>query len=197
MDSLLAVAGTLLGTLLGGMGTYLSQRSQHQRAAEERLTDLRRQAYVAWLSAAGRMYTEVQSVHRHHWEQQTQLQELRRELKAISAREAQDALELVRLLAKDEAVFKGAALLWAHLRRHEMTRGLAASREAWAAWQDAYWQMHRAFVQAARLEVGLAPLDWDQAGVAEVAAARDSTGSLRISAPKDAKGAKQAGDGRA
>ncbi len=107
MDALLAVVGTLLGTVLGGVGTYLSQRSQHQRAAEERLTDLRRQAYVAWLSAVGRMYTQVQAAHRRHWEEQTPLQELKRELKAMSAREAQDALELVRLLARDEASAEG------------------------------------------------------------------------------------------
>jgi hypothetical protein len=50
MDAALAIAGTLLGVILGTLGARLNYTSAFRREAAERLAASRRQTYVEWLT---------------------------------------------------------------------------------------------------------------------------------------------------
>lgn len=51
MDVALAVIGTLAGTLIGAFGGYLPQRSRNAYESSERIATVRRDVYLAYLSA--------------------------------------------------------------------------------------------------------------------------------------------------
>ena len=82
----------------------------------------------------------------------------------VSLQQAQAALEALRLVASD-GVAVPAAAIWQHLRQRRVAINGDGDRAAYKAWQAKYWLLRREFVDSARVEVGLAPLDWARAGV--------------------------------
>ncbi len=164
MDAALAVAGTLLGVILGTVGARLNYMSAFRREAGERLAASRRETYVEWL-------TELNGVYRAIWEPSSSFhrdritgEELWHALHDVSPVAAQASLENVRLIATNP-VAGVAAQLWAHARREAVPRGRDQSLEGWKSWQETYWTLRRDFLDAARMDIGFEPLDWATAGV--------------------------------
>jgi hypothetical protein len=160
--SIIAVIGTLLGTVLVGVGSYVTQTVRYDREAAERLNTIRREAYVEWLGRSHFIYQSVKTA----WAAgpTPSPHERWQVLRAISPIESQAALESLRLVAGD-SVAATAAALWRHLRQHHVAASGAGSRDEYKAWQGSYWTLRRQFVDAARVEVGLPPLDWSISGV--------------------------------
>jgi hypothetical protein len=161
-----AVAGTLLGALVGALSTYFTQAASYQRESSERQRDLRRKVYLEWLRLTHQLFAAVDQVVREHPESSTEA--VVSALNRIPAEPGQVALENVRLVANED-VAEWAANMWAHLRRELVPQGQRPSNatwaEAWRAWDVKYWSLRRAFVDAARTDFGLPPLDWRRAGV--------------------------------
>jgi len=160
--SIVAVIGTLLGTTLGIFGSYVTQRASHDREAAECLNSKRREVYIEWLGCVHSIYQAVKAA----WggKPLPQPEDRWRDLRAVSPTESQAALESLRLVASDRVAITAAALC-RHLRQEAVTTTGAGTKDDYNAWQDMYWKLRRQFVDAARLEVGLPPLDWKAAGV--------------------------------
>lgn len=164
METILAVAGTLLGTLLGTVGAHLSHQSGFRHEATERLAITRRQAYIGFLTDVNDIYRQVQGLSRQFRQGQMSADAMVEALRQVPSAAGQAALENVRLVATRD-VAANAALLWAHLRRSAVAQGASRSTPDWRAWQDRYWELRRNFLDAARADTGFEPLDWETAGV--------------------------------
>ncbi len=162
MESVVAVIGTLLGATVGVVGSYLIQRAQLKRETHERLSDLRRETYLAWVTRVHAYFASAREASR------PKLSENQRVTKRVRPERtdpvpAQTALEGLRLVASDEAA-ASAAKVWSHLRRHKVPDHGAASMAEWNEWQDDYWTLRRNFLDAARRDLGFEPLNWLDAG---------------------------------
>ena len=164
MNAVIAVVGTLVGTALGALGSYVTQSTGYRREARERLEAVRRQVYVQWLTTLHETYNQVREASSRHRHGVTTVEHLVTELRQVSPEQTQSALEGVRLVASD-AVAASAATLWAHLRRESVPQGGERSSDGWRLWRDNYWDLRRQFINAARGDLGFQPLDWTQAGV--------------------------------
>jgi hypothetical protein len=167
MDGIVAVIGTLLGALLGAAGTLIAQRNQHAHEATERQRALQREACIDWLRVIHELFESVRSASRAHRRGDIDAEEYGRRVRNLSSVRAQDSLETLRIVSGD-GVTAGAAELWAHLRRQPVPIGQDASTEGWVRWDNQYWALRRAFINAARREQGLPDLDWARVGVSPV-----------------------------
>ncbi len=158
-----AVAGTLLGALIGALSTYYSQKASYRRESDERQKTVRRQVYVDWLREGHQFYRAIGAIWRKH-RGATDLTAVAAELRVLAPEAAQVALEHLRLISGEE-VAASAARLWAHLRRQPVPLGQDMSEQGWIKWSDHYYRLRRAFMDAARVDLGLPPFDWDRAGV--------------------------------
>jgi hypothetical protein len=177
MDSLIAVVGTLFGIALGAGATYLNQRLGYQREFEERLATTRRQIYVQFMSAVHDMFVQVDNVYRQHRDGALTDREASSALRVVAPRDAQAALEHVRLVASD-LVASAAAEIWTHMRREGVATGRSVDRRAFVNWRVSYWEVRRALIDAARTDLGFAPRDWETAGVGTARPDRSSTPGL-------------------
>ena len=169
MDALIAVVGTLLGGLLGAVGSHVTLKSAYQRESQERLGAVRRQAYVEFLTAVHDMFSEVGNSYRLHRRGELTAEQTKLRLGAVSTRQAQATLENLRLLATDSGA-AAAANLWQHMRGHHVPLGALRLEDRWERrplddWREEYWQFRRDLVDAARKDMGFSGLDWRRAGV--------------------------------
>ena len=153
MDALIAVLGTLLGGLLGAVGTHLNQKSAHRSEAGERLATLRRQVYLEYLAAVHELYGHVDDVHRAHHDGAAGDDVAFQQLRGLSSRPAQTALENVRLVAGD-GVKGEAEALFELMRREKPPLGQDLSWAVYRAWQKKYWKARRELTEVARSELG-------------------------------------------
>lgn len=166
MQSLIAVFGTLLGGVVGALGTYVTQRVGYKRESVERLTASRRVAYAEFLTAAHEVYREVNRIHRSQKYGELTQEDAWRNLRAVSPHSAQAALESLRFLSTDETA-AAAAKLWQVVRGTKVARGDAGSSFSSAdlrEWRESYWACRLRVVNAGRLDTGLPELDWSVAG---------------------------------
>ncbi|WP_433729637.1 hypothetical protein ACQP0C_00905 [Nocardia sp. CA-129566] len=164
MQSLIAVVGTLLGAVVGVLGSYTTQSLSYRRESSERLATVRRQAYVEFLVAVHDMYVQILAIHRTQRAGTMTPVEATQSLHEIPSRNAQAALENLRLLAGD-VVAGDAAFLWARMRRDAEPLGRDLDAQRFAAWRERYWDSRRKFIDAARRDIGFRSLDWSTAGV--------------------------------
>jgi hypothetical protein len=163
MDAFVAVLGTLLGGLLGAIGTYVNQRSAHRSEADERLATLRREVYLRYMVAVHTMYAQIAEIHRSHRDHAITDEDAVRRLRAVSAQDAQLALEDLRLVSGDNGVGVGAKL-WRLMRRDPSPLGEDVTWSGFTVWRDEYWNARRGMTDAARADLGYQPLDWNTAG---------------------------------
>ncbi len=164
MNAIVAVVGTLAGTLLGVLGSYFTQSVSYRREADERLATMRRQVYVDWLTCLHDIFSGVRRASSRHRQGHSTVDELQRELRDVPASQTQATLENIRLVAGDPVVAR-AADLWTHMRRDAVPLGGDRSVEGWRQWQDRYWALRRQFLDAARADLGFSHLNWADAGV--------------------------------
>ncbi|RYE41087.1 MAG: hypothetical protein EOP24_38320 [Hyphomicrobiales bacterium] len=164
VETLIAVAGTLLGVVVGVVGSYFTQRTGHQRESQERLATVRRQIYVEFLTAVHDMYLPITAIHKAHRDGSMTTTDAIRGLQAVPAREAQAALENLRLVASDTVAAAG-ALLWERLRRDGRPLGNDLDPNHFKQWRRLYWNDRRGLIDAARRDIGFPALDWSSAGV--------------------------------
>lgn len=143
---------------MGAVGTYLTQRASYQREFEERLAVTRRQAYVEWLREVHDVFVLVRAA----WTDNPMppAESRWRACREISPSAAQAALEALRLVASDSAA-AAAARLWDHMRRPEVAISGMGTKADFVAWRRLYWMLRHSFVDAARLDIGLEPLEWE------------------------------------
>jgi hypothetical protein len=158
------VIGTLGGVTAGWLGTMASQRFSYRREATERLTAERRVTYLAWMSKVHVMYEAIAMIHREATTGVVEPASAAHQLREASSTDAQTALEDLRLLATDDLA-AAAAAMWSHLRRDPVPLGHDLNPAHWRTWRDAYWELRREFLNAARVETGFQPLDWTSASV--------------------------------
>ena len=159
----MAVVGTLLGAVVGVVGSYLVQRTSYRNESEERLGTTRREAYLDFLQGTHHMFVQINAAHHDFQRGNLNESDARERLRSVSAAEAQSSLEALRLVATDP-VAAAAARLWAHMRRNASPLG-DLHRPRYVEWRHGYWKRRRAILDAARSDTGFAPLDWDSAGV--------------------------------
>jgi hypothetical protein len=165
MDSeVIAVGGTLRGGILGFVATYINQAVGYQRESTERWRATQRAAYIDWLSCIDAMYGEIREATSTHRRTGTPPAQLVEQLQSVSPRAAQSSLEGLRIVATD-SVAECAASLWTHMRRDAVPLGTDRLPEGWRRWQNQYWDLRRALLNAARADLGHPPLDWERAGV--------------------------------
>ncbi|WP_299053650.1 hypothetical protein [uncultured Nocardioides sp.] len=162
----MGVIGSLGGTVVGLCGGLVAQRISYHREALERLSVARRDSYLRWLTAVHGVFEVIASAHRALRRDELAEGDARREISGMTVADAQIRLEELRLVAGDE-VASAAARIWRHMRRDRVALGHDLSAEAWRAWRDSYWNLRRAFLDAARVETGLGPLDWSASAVVE------------------------------
>lgn len=164
-DAVLAVVGTLLGALLGTLGTYAVQRGRNKHETQERVAALRRETYVSYISAAHRLYVNLNALTRsavaENWPADRLQEEL---LRKAPSDEALQSFESVRLIASPD-VAAAAANLQRCLRRDPALRTRVLSGSLRRGWQDRYWEARRGFTDSVRRELGFEPLDWETASV--------------------------------
>lgn len=141
MDTLIAVLGTLAGTIVGSAATFVTQRSQYRREAEERLRDARRLVYIRYLELSHDVYMEIRRLASEGRKARFP-GNARLDMRSVPAAPAQTALEELRLLSEDE-VAESAAKLWANLRKRGIPQGQPHSSSEWTAWNDQYWKLRR------------------------------------------------------
>jgi hypothetical protein len=153
LDAFIAVLGTLLGGLLGAIGTYMNQRAAHRSEAGERLSVLRRQVYLQFMAAVHELYGEVDDLHRAHRDGALDDATTATRLGALSSRATQTALEDVRLVGGDDVVDR-AETLFELMRREKPPLGQDLQWPAYRDWQGGYWRARKALTEAARSELG-------------------------------------------
>jgi hypothetical protein len=171
MQSLIAVVGTLLGGVIGALGTYFSQRTSYRREAFERLAASRRLAYVAFLTAIHEMFTNVSDIHRRHRGGKLAAEDATSRLNEVPTGDAQAALESLRLISTNETA-KAAGELWGCLRSEQPPLGQNFVYREFNLWRNSYWKYRQGFINAARVESGLPELDWSIAGAGPSARSR-------------------------
>jgi hypothetical protein len=157
MDSVVAVVGTLAGTLLGATATHFTQTSVFKRESRERETQLRRSVYVTWLTECQRLLRATERALEATQHGSTSQVDSLRQVRSVSAEAAQAALENVRLVA-DQHVAGAAARMWRHLRRPAHAAELRTLDVA--EWAEGFWAIRRGFIDEARAELRLATFDW-------------------------------------
>ncbi len=140
----------------------IAQRQAYARESAERLTDVRRRAYLQWVASVHRLYDAMAAAQRALRAGEADADEVARTVRNLPTGETQVCLEELRFVAGDSVAASGAAL-WNHLRRQKVALGQDVSAAGWRTWRERYWELRRAFVDAARVETGLEPLDWDAA----------------------------------
>lgn len=161
----IGVIGALAGVLAGWGGNMIAQRQAYARESTERLTDVRRRAYLEWLTSVHHLYDVLAASQRALRAGEADADEVARTVRNLPTGETQVCLEELRFVAGD-AVAARAADLWNHMRRQRVALGQDVSAAGWRTWRERYWGLRRAFIDAARMETGLEPLDWDAAGIA-------------------------------
>jgi hypothetical protein len=165
MDTLVAVLGTLAGTIVGSTATCVSQRAQYRRESDERLRDARRLTYVRYLGLSHDVFVEIRRLASEgrsaRFPGHTRL-----DMRTVPAPAAQSALEELRLLSDDQ-VAESAAQLWAHLRKRGIPQGEPHSGSDWSTWGNAYWLFRRQLIDSCRRETGMSDLDWTRVGVTD------------------------------
>ena len=164
MESVVAVLGTVAGLLAGIGGTYLNQRLVFQRQSGERLGSIRRQAYVEFIASVHDMFLRIDAACRDLRDDVAIAEETRNALRQVSPRDAQVALEHLRLVATEGGA-AAAGALWAHLRREHLPTGRRVELDGFESWRADYWQARRRVIDAARNEFGFSALDWEAVGV--------------------------------
>ena len=166
MEAIIAVIGTLLGAAFGVAGSYVTQRVGHQRESRERLATVRRLTYVEYLTAVQDMFGLITELHKQERDGAITAGEMNRQLHQVSARNAQAALEHVRLISSG-SVAAASAELWERMRRDRapLGRGRVDHWREFTKWRGHYWDARHAFIDAARQDLGFPPLDWTSAGV--------------------------------
>jgi hypothetical protein len=162
-----AVAGTLAGAIVGALLSYINQMVGYRRESAERARVTQRESYIDFLTRLDSMYGQMRETSGAHRRGEISKTELVETMRGISPRAAQSSLEGLRLVASD-SVAECAAKLWSHMRRDPVPQGVETSSTAWRQWQTSYWELRRALLDAARQDLGKAPLDWDRAGVSPI-----------------------------
>lgn len=162
MDAIVAVAGTLLGTVLGAVGTYITQWRTQKRELDERNRELRRERYVEYLTCVHQIFSEIRSLSMALRESRLSNVDYLTALHGVSTEPAQVALEHLRLVAGQD-IAAAAAGLWTHMRSEAVPRGSDLTRDGWRGWYRDYWSLRRRFLNAARRDLGLPELDWREA----------------------------------
>lgn len=165
-SSWVGVIGTLGGVVVGWLGNLASQSRAHRRESEERIAVSRRTTYLRWLEKVHLMFDSIASVQRQVSRGTLDAKEAGHLLRDVSSTEAQTALEDLRLVATDDLA-SAAAALWTHMRRHRVPIGQEMSRSEWQKWRAGYWQLRHGFLDAARVETGFKPLDWERVSVSQ------------------------------
>ena len=160
----IGVIGSLGGVTLGWIGSLASQQLSYRREAGERLAAARRATYLDWLAKVQQMYDSIAKIHRQAIRGDIDAAAAGAQLRDLSSLEAQTALEELRLVAGDQ-VAAAAAEVWSHLRRERVPIGHDLEPAHWRRWRADYWNVRRTFLDSARLETGLRPLDWEAASV--------------------------------
>jgi hypothetical protein len=160
----IGVIGSLGGVTLGLIGSVTNQKLSYRRESGERLAAARRATYLAWLAKVQQLYDSIANIHRQSTRGTLESAAGARQLRELSSLEAQTALEELRLVSGDE-VAAAAATVWSHLRREKVPIGQDMDPAHWRQWREGYWELRRSFLDAARVETGLSPLDWAAASV--------------------------------
>lgn len=163
-SAVIAVVGTLLGAVVGTLGAYFTQTVAYQREATERERELKRETYLQWLTRVHAVFTQVGQASRQHRAGPTDLDEYAEAVHSVPIEPAQVALEHLRMVSNQE-VAAAAARMWTHLRREPVPTGRDGSASGWEAWREGYWVLRREFLDAVRVDLGLAKLDWEEVGV--------------------------------
>ena len=153
MDAFIAVLGTLLGGVLGAVGSYVNQRSAHRSEAGERLSALRLQVYLDYLAAVHELYGQVDDVHKAHHGGALGDEAASQQLRGMTSRPTLTALENVRLVATDGVMAKAEAL-FELLRREKPPLGQDLSWPVYRDWQKQYWHTRKELTEMARSELG-------------------------------------------
>jgi hypothetical protein len=153
VDAFIAVLGTLLGGVLGAVATYVNQKSAHRSEAAERLATLRRQVCLEYLAVVHELYGQVDDVHRAHHDGAVGDDVASQQLRGVSSRPAQTALENVRLVASD-GVKGEAEALFELMRREKAPLGQDLSWSVYRDWQTKYWKARKELTEVARSELG-------------------------------------------
>lgn len=161
--AVIALAGALLGALIGALSSYLVQKASYLREADERQKTFLRSVYLDFLREIFLFYRSVGDVYQKH-KASPDLQAAAADFAALSPGAAQSALEHLRLTASDDVAAR-AARRWAHFRKEPVPLGQDTSSKAWGKWSDRYWMLRREFLDSARKELALSPLDWSKAAV--------------------------------
>jgi hypothetical protein len=164
VDVVVAVIGTLVGTLIGVLGSYLTQRSHNAYESSERIATVRREVYVAYLSAGHALFMVLNPIIREAVADKWNQVNLQAELRAIDPAETQVCFESLRLVASQPVASKAASVQRC-LRRHPAVLGYDISGAARRAWLDSYWQARRDLIDSVREELGFKRLDWSEAAV--------------------------------
>lgn len=164
MDAVFAAVAAFLGSAVGVVGGFYTQRWTHRRASADQLRELRRQTALAWLSAVHEMYQNVSDTHRELRRRRMQDTEAAERLRAQPSLRAQLALEDLRLSATS-GLARSAAVMWVHLRREPVAIGQDLDFDHFLAWTEQYWVKRRQFINDVRTSQGQQPLDWETAGI--------------------------------
>lgn len=139
----IAVAGAILGTLVGSTTTYVFQRVAFHKEQQVRLRDLRRAAFLAFLTATHGHYESVLAARSVlNYDRAAGLAAL----ESVSIVEGQSALDELRLIASGEPVTL-AEKLWRQLRDPGFVHGRDGNA---AAWKVDYWDARKEMISSAR-----------------------------------------------
>ena len=157
MSGAVGVIGTLVGVLLGAFGAYLSQRSNLRMQSNEKINETRRICYSAWLTEVHRIEFALRRSSLDVITGKLTQVDSNEKLSKLSWIEAQGALEELRMVAGVDTA-RMATRLWRHMDknpRHDPTSDL------YTEWRSQYWHLRREFINSARNEFSVIPLDFD------------------------------------
>jgi hypothetical protein len=140
MQPYLPVMGTLLGAVIGSLGTFLIQRSAFVRERRSRLFDARRAACLTMLSAFHQQYLRLLTTDKMHTDEQDRI----RAFREIESHEAQSALDGLRLVMDGEPA-RLAREFWQHLRGTPFAKGRDNRINEW---KNTYWSKRDEFFAA-------------------------------------------------
>jgi len=158
MSDVIAVVGTLAGTVVGSMGTLLTQWLNQQHQDRQALTEMRRTCYAQFLGQLASLYGQTRVSYNELIESgELAVTELRSKLATLDPAPCQSALDELRFSAT-HPVLLAADKVFKLVRRIDVVRGQMRAENV-SAWVDEYWTLRRAFVSAARKELKIADGD--------------------------------------
>lgn len=152
-----ALAAGLIGLVLGGVGSFVSQIFQSRLVRMQKVDEVRREIYSDYMHEVNLMQKQFAATNAERAGAPATDADRKKNKATISTIGALKKLEEIRMNS-EPLTERGATLLWTVLK--ESPEWMGGDLETFPKWEGRYWQSRRDFINLVRTEFGSAPINF-------------------------------------